>query len=71
MYRSQSWQADGKSGSLQDRQVLVGKQDSPSMQILKQEKLTVQILHERLLNQAKGSILLETQNEEEITWEFQ
>ena len=58
--RPQIWCSDRKSGSLQDRQVLIGKQDSASVQILKQEKLTVQILNERLLNQAKGSILLET-----------
>ena len=28
------------------------------------------MLHKRLLNQGKGTILLETSNEEEIMWEF-
>ena len=34
------------------------------------KKLIVQVLHERLSNQANGMVLLETQNEEEITLEF-
>ena len=49
-----------QSGSLQDRQVLAGKHGSSCVLILNQEKLTVQILHKRHLNQGKDTVLLET-----------
>ena len=37
----------------------------------KKNELYRSLIHERLLNQAGGSILLETENEEESMWEFQ
>ena len=50
-----------KSDSLQDRQLSSYRQVWLKQHVsLKKEKLNVQIIHERHLNQIKGNILLET-----------